>query len=584
MAAVAAGCERLVHAAVTSPQDRARQGRLIGLLLAAPLFAASTLAGLLAPLLGAGATLAAMACMLALAGILAASVCFGRREQPATAMALASGAMLIGVAVWAAGGLASPVLLLAAALPVEAWWTRRTSSALAAGAAAALASVPVALFLQALYPQTAEPSATAWLPVVAWAALAAPRLAAAIENLTSARTAGQNALRDMVDGVVLSLTPAGEIADASPQSNALLGLSPDLLLGGGLFDRIHVSDRVAYMCALSDLRREPGRRALDLRLRLPVSADHRQVRIELARREGDAEITAIVTSRDDLRALHAELAEAREAIERSELAKSRFLAIVSHEMRTPLNAIVGFSDALMHGVAGPFADPRQKDYVGLVRDSSEHLLAVVNSILDVSRIECGSYAIHAEPFVFRDSVALCKAMLAQQAAAKDIALTIDVPTTAGTIVADQRAVRQMVLNLAANAIKFTPRGGSVSVTAKRIGARLHMWVSDNGIGMSADELARVGKPFTQVQNDYTRQYEGAGLGLSLVKGLVALHDGTMSIESEPGSGTVVTITLPVAGPRAARGQGSVIAGPAAAIPAQETKVFEDDDGALRKTA
>ena len=234
--------------------------------------------------------------------------------------------------------------------------------------------------------------------------------------------------------------------------------------------------------------------------------------------------------------------------------------MVSHELRTPLNAIIGFSDMLEHEMFGPFADPRQKEYVGLIRESGNHLLAVVTSILDVSKIECGSYPIEPEPFRFRDAVDTCRSMMRLPAEAKSLTLDADIPAAIGQIVADRRAVQQMLINLMSNAVKFTPSGGTVTVGANRLGSRLHFWVSDTGIGISEEDLARLGQPFTQVRNDYTREYEGAGLGLSLVKGLVALHEGSMMVESAPGQGTMVTISLPVAGPsgRAAPGKAAVI--------------------------
>jgi cell cycle sensor histidine kinase DivJ len=291
---------------------------------------------------------------------------------------------------------------------------------------------------------------------------------------------------------------------------------------------------------------------------------------------GNPTITVLLRANDETAVLRAALAASADTAESTELAKSRTLAAVSHELRTPLNAIIGFSDMLLHGMLGGFSDPRQKEYVSLVRESGRHLLAVVNSILDVSRIESGAYQTDPEPFRFDDAVEMCRSMLEQQAALKQIDIKVALPEI-GEVHADKRAVKQMLINLISNAIKFTPAGGTVAIGGKRAGSRLHFWVSDTGIGMSADDLARIGKPFTQVQNDYTRRFEGAGLGLSLVKGLVALHHGTMAIESEPGHGTTVTINLPVEAPvrdRAAE----------AAVAIKASRSREDFDGTFRKTA
>jgi cell cycle sensor histidine kinase DivJ len=256
---------------------------------------------------------------------------------------------------------------------------------------------------------------------------------------------------------------------------------------------------------------------------------------------------------DDEGDLRTRLSAAEDRAQGLEIARGRFLAAVSHELRTPLNSIIGFSDMLLHGMAGALEDPRQREYVGLIRQSGGHLLSVVNAILDVSKIESGAYGIQPEAFAVREAIDLCHAMLTPQAEEKGLNFLVRARADAGEIVADRRAVQQIVINLAANAIKFTERGGKVSVEAIRSGGWLRIVVSDTGIGMSQDELARVGKPFVQVSSDLSRRFEGTGLGLSLVKGLVRLHGGTMTIESATGEGTLVTVALPVAGPRAAGG-------------------------------
>ena len=200
----------------------------------------------------------------------------------------------------------------------------------------------------------------------------------------------------------------------------------------------------------------------------------------------------------------------------------------------------------------------------------------MTSILDVSKIECGSYPIAPESFRFRDAVETCRAMMRLQADQKSLTLEADIPLSIGQIVADRRAVQQMLINLISNAIKFTPAGGIVSVGANRLGSRVHFWVNDTGIGISQEDLGRLGQPFTQLRNDYTREYEGAGLGLSLVKGLVALHDGSMMVESAPGEGTIVTISLPIAGP-----SGRALSEKSAVI---QLKNDEGHDGQIKKIA
>jgi cell cycle sensor histidine kinase DivJ len=250
--------------------------------------------------------------------------------------------------------------------------------------------------------------------------------------------------------------------------------------------------------------------------------------------EGEMQIRDAVSRKED------EVVAAHET-------KSRFLAAVSHELRTPLNAILGFSDILAGEYFGKLENDRQREYVQLIRQSGAHLLSVVNTMLDMSKIEAGRYELMLEPFVVGETVTECERMLSLQAASRGVKLTSRLSRNLGEAVADPRALRQVIINLVGNAIKFTEAGGAVIIDASRLGRDLVISVSDTGIGMTADKLAVIGRPFTQVHNDLNRNYEGSGLGLSLVKGLIALHGGTFAVSSRPGEGTVVTVTLPLDG-------------------------------------
>jgi cell cycle sensor histidine kinase DivJ len=260
------------------------------------------------------------------------------------------------------------------------------------------------------------------------------------------------------------------------------------------------------------------------------------------------------------------------------MAGNRILASVSHELRTPLNAITGFSDMLLCEMFGPFRDPRQKEYVDLISQSARHLLAVVNSLLDASRLGSGTFPINPEPFRFRDAVEFSRSLLASAAAERCIEIAVELGPEIDQLVADRYAVQQILINLLSNALKFTPEGGRVVIGGRRIGARLNFWVSDTGIGISAEDLSLVGRPFVQIRKESTQRFDGAGLGLSIVKGLVSLHDGTIQIASEPGIGTTVTVCLPLEGPGrpAEEGLERVIALPGVSM-------REARDGALRRT-
>jgi cell cycle sensor histidine kinase DivJ len=585
--AMAAGCERMVHPSILGRSEREAQGRFIGVMLAAPFFAAGAAVTLVTSGMGAAVTMAAIFSTFGLCWFIALLVAATGKMAMAGRVALAVAAIALGCLIAAAGGLSSPVAMLALALPFEAWWIGASRRAALWGALAAAAAILIQTLAGPMLPTTGvQVAAWHWLVPLAWVLTLMPRISAFRDTDDAANPMDTSArLEDIINAVVMRVARHGEVLDASTKTRAILKLPPELLCGNGLFDRVHLSDRVAYLSALADMRDGALSRCLELRIRLPqngngVTADnYRPFSLEMLRGEGETEaFTLLLRENDEIAGLRADLAMANEAAASAEVAKGRFLAVVSHELRTPLNAIIGFSDMLLHEMFGGFKDPRQKEYVGLVRDSGQHLLAVVTSILEVSRIESGAYATEPEPFRFSEAVDMCQSIMRLQAQAKNIELRALIAPDVGEINADRRAVQQMLINLLSNAIKFTPDGGDVVIGAKRIGSRLHFWVEDTGIGIAEEDFANLGKPFTQIQNDYTRKFEGTGLGLSLVKGLVALHDGTMSIESMPGEGTTVTISLPVNGPKGRPADGAGVL----TMPVAMGK--GDRNGSLRKTA
>jgi two-component system, cell cycle sensor histidine kinase DivJ len=196
-------------------------------------------------------------------------------------------------------------------------------------------------------------------------------------------------------------------------------------------------------------------------------------------------------------------------------------------------------DALMLDAA------RRKEYAQLINDSGQHLLSVVNGILDMSKMESGNFDITPEPFPPRDALLNCCNLLALKARDNAIDLVTRTPDNLPVMNGDPRAFRQIALNLVSNAIKFTERGGTVTVSAAVEGSRLVLRVADNGVGIAADDLKRIGDPFFQAGKTYERRHEGTGLGLSIVKSLVALHGGEMTMRSRIGEGTTVTVALPL---------------------------------------
>lgn len=363
-------------------------------------------------------------------------------------------------------------------------------------------------------------------------------------------------------GLVLSLDPHGSVLSTGGRDReAYLAHLADPA-GRGLLDQIHVSDRLSYLQAIDQLRQGAGSASVEVRLEPMVAGGGRDGQFSPVRME----MTALTDPSGELQQVFCQLSDnTRETVLRREAAvrtaeaerasdsKSRFLAAVSHELRTPLNAILGFSDILLGEYFGKLADDRQREYVSLIRQSGGHLLSVVNTMLDMSKIEAGRYELIMEPFIAAEPIRSCEAMLSLQAREKGLTLTSRLQRDLGEVVADRRALSQVLINLVGNAIKFTAPGGVVSIDASRSEGQLRIVVSDTGIGIDEDKLAMIGQPFMQIQNSYTRAYEGTGLGLALVKGLVALHGGEFCIASRPGEGTVITITLPDDGSGAGSG-------------------------------
>jgi cell cycle sensor histidine kinase DivJ len=349
----------------------------------------------------------------------------------------------------------------------------------------------------------------------------------------------------------------GAVTFVSPAAERLVGVSGKTLMGHGLFDHVHIADRPAYLAALDEAARGHDI-AIEYRLRVgPLDPSGTTLRdpsfiwvesrchlLDATVDSGAGDVVAV--TRDVSRAKQdaADLAEARAEAERANEAKSRFLATVSHELRTPLNAIIGFSEMLTNENTLALDAERRKDYARVIRESGVHLLAVVNGILDLSRIEAGRLEIAQERLALAPLVESCGEMLLLRAQQAGLRLDIKLAPHLPEIVADKVALRQVLINLISNAVKFTPFGGSVEVSVKTSGTDVVINVADTGIGISEADLALVGRPFFQVGSAYDRPYEGTGLGLSVVKGLIALHGGEMEIKSTLGEGTRVTVRLP----------------------------------------
>jgi cell cycle sensor histidine kinase DivJ len=329
------------------------------------------------------------------------------------------------------------------------------------------------------------------------------------------------------------------VVGSNGASEAVLGAHADHLLGRTFFDRVHVADRPAFLRHCDEAARGHQPEPLDLRVRFgalnaaptyqsftlvarPLTpSEERGPFITILRRVEKPSVTAM----DD------------------EPVQDRILAVMSHELRTPLNAIIGFADLLASDLRVLQDDERRKDYARIIRLSGEHLLDVVNTVLDASKLQAGALPCEPETIAFAPLLAETIAIIQLKADKNDVHIQTPIFETDLELVADKRALRQILLNLLSNAVKFSPSGGEVIVRARCEGTDFIVSVEDRGVGIAKQDLARIGEPFFQAHAGTARAYEGTGLGLSVVRGLVELHGGTLSIASEEGKGTCVTIRI-----------------------------------------
>ncbi len=259
------------------------------------------------------------------------------------------------------------------------------------------------------------------------------------------------------------------------------------------------------------------------------------------------------------------LRDALRAEQRASRAKSDFLATMSHEFRTPLNAIIGFSDILIQEVFGPLGSQRYIEYARDIHKSGEHMLGLINDVLDISAVEAGKRRYEIEPVALADVLPKCLRHMEHGIAEKDLALVQEIAPNLPTLRADRRALFQIMLNLLSNAVKYTEPGGRITLAAQAVGSRVEINLADTGVGIPSDKLAHIAEPFTKAHSDPHLSQEGTGLGLSIVKALTDALGGTLAIESEIGRGTTVTLTFPAAGEEADGGEDAGQASPSPAM-------------------
>jgi signal transduction histidine kinase len=243
--------------------------------------------------------------------------------------------------------------------------------------------------------------------------------------------------------------------------------------------------------------------------------------------------------------LAGDLKIARDQAESANRAKTEFLAAMSHELRTPLNAIIGFSEIIQTETLGPVGSVKYRDYAGDIHESGQHLLDLINDILDLSKVESGLDELHEEDIEIPDLARSVWCLIQQRAQKQGVALALELPEAPPGLRADKRKLKQILVNLLSNAIKFTEAGGKVALKVWcRVDSGYVFQVVDTGIGIALDDIRKALSPFQQIDSEINRKYEGTGLGLPLTKALVEMHGGYLDLQSEVGVGTSVTVRFP----------------------------------------
>jgi cell cycle sensor histidine kinase DivJ len=363
------------------------------------------------------------------------------------------------------------------------------------------------------------------------------------------------------------LDASGKALDVGPEFAQAMNLDEEDLQGEGLFNRIHVADRPQFLHTFNRAQHSNETTIAAVRLRSGVNArgtensqeprflwfEARMRRLASRGRTDQAAVVVALRNTTDVKEIEQRLESVRSEAAAAITVKDRLLANVSHELRTPLNAILGFSEILGDVDLAPKTMERRLEYAQIIHASAQHLLSVVNLLLDMSKLQAGRYEIDPEAFEVGPLIRGCVDMLSLKAKSGGVEILETPPPLDFELIADKRACRQILLNLLSNAVKFTPDGGQVAVEVEIVGDKVEISVADTGIGIAKEHLPRIGDPFFQARSGFDRVAEGAGLGLALVRGLVGLHGGSLAIESAPGIGTRVVVRLPIKGCDATQG-------------------------------
>jgi PAS domain S-box-containing protein len=484
-------------------------------------------------------------------------------------------AAIVLLASYLYGGISSPFLPWMIAVPLNAMFYIGTEPRLRIAVLAALGGLLVLFFLAHQFgppfpdriplETLAGPGLVSLFCAAAFVSMMAlfyattvSRQQAALEHEVAVRKATEARLRDSEanfrvlaetsnDMITRTRLSDGVRLYASPAARTLLGQAPEELNGTSVASTMHPDDWPAVRAAARALIAGADNRTVTYRgLHKDGSYRWFEATMRLIA-EAPGELIAVARDITARRAIEEELLRAKMRAEQASRTKSDFLANMSHELRTPLNAIMGFSQLIRSQLVGPVGHPKYLEYSRDIYESGEHLLGLINEILDLAKLEAGRLELHEGDIPVRGLLDSCATMLLNAVNRAGLALVVEIDPAVGRIRADEKRLKQVLLNLLSNAVKFTERGGRITLGATLDGAGgCTITVTDTGIGIAAEHQALVLEPFGQVASALARNTEGTGLGLPLAARLVELHGGQLDLDSAPGRGTTVSIRLPQA--------------------------------------
>jgi PAS domain S-box-containing protein len=362
-------------------------------------------------------------------------------------------------------------------------------------------------------------------------------------------------LLESVPDAIVMVNNTARIVLVNTQAITMFGYGRDELLGQPVelllpkrYQNVHIRHRTSYF---SEPRTRPMGAGLEL---YGLRKDSREfpVEISLSPLETEEGVLAMAAVRDitdrklqeeEIRQKNRELEEQNLRVQEANRMKSEFLANMSHELRTPLNGIIGFTEFMMDEKPGPLNE-KQHEYLTDVLNSSQHLLQLINDVLDLAKIEAGKMELFPETFSVREATEEVCSILAPLAKKKNIAIATDLSTEADIVTLDQQKFKQMLYNLLSNAVKFTDQDGEIRIVTQPYDNKIRVKVVDTGIGIKQEDFSRLFTEFHQLDSSLARRYEGTGLGLALTKKIIEYQQGSIGVESEAGHGSTFTVLLP----------------------------------------